>query len=302
MAATLIADIPDAVLQVYSRKAILKAMPRLVFANFATREDQLGEESGERLNFLKYDNLTKGGKLGNETTPIPKRKLSESQVNITVDEYGNAVQVSRRALRASFRRIMDDIATLLGRDYALVLDEMIRDAYLTTANKFYGIKSNTATNQITSAHKLTTASIKDVIERMKTSNIPPMIRGGDQHFVGIFHPTQLRSLRDDAAWLSPHQYVDTAEIYNGEVGKYEGVVFIETTQIPALAGAGSGGIDVYRGLVFGEDAVGFSEPVPFELVDDGIEDFKRLQSIGWYSIMGAGIINDHVFELQTAGS
>lgn len=297
---TLISSIPDTVLEVYAREAILQAMPLLVFRNFVEVKSQLGDEPGEKINFLKLDNIPKGGRLGSETTPIPKNAMSESQVSFEVYEYGNAIQISRRALTASFRDLMSDASVLLGRDYATVLDEVLRDIFLTTANKLY-VEGHTATNQITSTDYLSTKAIKDAVEKMKLLNIPPLVRGGDQHYLCILHPHQARKIRDDQDWLKPHQYVDTTQIYNGEVGKYEGVVFIETTQMPILENAGAGGtVEVYRAIMIGDRAVGFSETEPFQLVNDGIEDFGRLLSLGWYSIFGGGIINDHLLEIQTA--
>lgn len=300
MASTLISSIPDAVLQVYSREAILKALPLLVFRSFVDVKSQLGEEPGERINFLKYNNLAKGGKLASETTPIPKQALSESQVNFTVDEYGNAVQASRRALTASFRNLMSDIAVLLGRDYAVVLDEVIRDVFLSTANKQYagGVAS---TNLIAGSSYFLSTEVRTAVETMKTLNIPMRIRNGDQHYACIATPHQIRKLREDSDWQAPHQYVDPTAIYNGEVGKYEGVVFIETTQMPRLVNAGLGGtVNVDRAIFIGDRAVGFAETEPFQLVNDGIEDFGRMLSVGWYSIFGAGIVNDHLLEVQTA--
>jgi hypothetical protein len=78
---------------------------------------------------------------------------------------------------------------------------------------------------------------------------------------------------------------------------YEGVVFIETTQIPKLVDSNT--VDYYTALLLGADAVGFAESVPMEVTTDGVQDHGRFSSIGWYSIMGAGIINDHVVKLNT---
>ena len=77
-------------------------------------------------------------------------------------------------------------------------------------------------------------------------------------------------------------------------------MFIETTQMPITTGAGAGGIDVYAAVMFGDRAVGFGETVPLEIVTDGIQDFGRFLALGWYSIFGAGIINDYIVEIRTA--
>ena len=69
--------------------------------------------------------------------------------------------------------------------------------------------------------------------------------------------------------------------------------------MPILAGAGAGSADVFRAVMWGGEPVGFAETVPFGLVNDGVEDFGRMVSIGWYSIFGVGIIQDYIVEIDT---
>ena len=70
--------------------------------------------------------------------------------------------------------------------------------------------------------------------------------------------------------------------------------------MPITPGAGSGGIDIYSAIIFGDRAVGYAETVPLELVQDGAKDFGRFLDIGYYTVAGAGIVNDFILELRTA--
>jgi len=307
MALMTIADIPNEVLTVYSRDALFEAMPMMYFRNFCAFKQELGAEPGETVQFLKIANLAPGGMLPSETSPIPKQKYSDSIVSIQVHEYGNAVQMSKRALEASFRNMMQDAATLLGRDYGLTVDRVCRDAFLSTGNKQYMTSSagngkpadgeGTTIGQVNGT--FSAYAIKNAIETLKTNNAPMVVRGGDQFYVCAAHPHQIRSLRDDPDWLNAVRYGNPQLLYNGEVGRFENVIFLETTQMPILVGAGKGGANVYRAVVWGSEPVGFAETVPFGLVNDGVEDFGRLVSIGWYSIFGAGIIQDFIVEIDT---
>lgn len=299
MAATQVSTIPNEILTVYSREAILQAQPLFVFRNFVDYKEQLGLEPGNTIQFLKLNNITAGGRLANEFTPMPRQSMTQSIVQITVHEFGNAVQVTRFAATSSFRDLMADAAVVLGRDYAQVLDGYLRDIYLGTSNVQYG-GGGSADGDIGSAHKFNTTEIKDAVETLKTLNVPPVYRGGDPVYICVAHPHQLRSLRDDSDWINARVYVDPRDVYTGEVGRYENVIFIETTQMPISTGAGSGGIDVYNAVIFGDRAVGFGETVPLEIVTDGVQDFGRFLSLGWYSIFGAGIINDYIVEIHTA--
>jgi len=307
MSAMLVSDIPNEILTVYSRDALFEAMPMMYFRGFCSFKAQLGAEPGETIQFLKIANLAPGGKLASETDPIPKQKYSDSIISISVDEYGNAVQMSKRALEASFRDMMADASALLGRDYGLTVDGICRDAFLATANKQFMTASGGAgkpadgegaglanVNGAMSAY-----AIKNAIETLKTMNAPLVVRGGDQFYVCAAHPHQIRALRDDSAWINAAQYAQPGLLFNGEVGRYENVVFLETTQMPILAGAGASSADVFRAVMWGGEPVGFAETVPFGLVNDGVEDFGRMVSIGWYSIFGVGIIQDYIVEIDT---
>jgi N4-gp56 family major capsid protein len=299
MATTQLSTIPNEILTVYSRDAILEAQGLFTFRNFVDYKQQLGLEPGKTIQFLKLNNITKGGQLPDEFTPMPKQAMTQSTVQITVREWGNAVQVTRFAASASFRDLMADAAVLLGRDYAQVLDDYLRDVFLSTANVQYAGGGNVVTD-IGPGNIFNTAEIKDAAEALKTLNVPAVNRNGDMAYICIAHPHQLRTLRDDPNWINARAYVNPSDIYRGEVGRYENVVFIETTQMPITAGAGSGGTDVYSAIMFGDRMVGFAETVPLEIVSDGQQDFGRFLSLGWYSIFGAGIINDYGIEIQTA--
>ena len=300
MATMTTGDIPNQILTIYSREAIFSALPNLYFRQFVKVKQDFQKEPGETVQFLKIEELSEGNeKLASETTPMAKEKYTDNVASISVSEYGKATQVSRRALEASFRPMMEDASVLLGRNYGKTVDRACRDAFLSTANKQYGGgAANTAGIAATSV--FSTSEVKDAVQTLKELNAPMVVRNGDQHYVCIATPGQLRKLRDDNAWIEAHKYVKPDNIYNGEAGRYENVVFLETTQMPTIAKTTARPVDVDRAVLFGDSTVGFGETVPFGLVNDGVEDFGRLISIGWYSIFGAGLINDYAVEIQTA--
>lgn len=298
MATTYTSDLTDAIREVYSREILFASQPVLRFEEFCVQRTELGKEAGDTINILKYDNLTLGGAL-TETKAIDPQKLSASQVQITVTEYGNAVSVSEKLLRTSFDDIMTSAARLLGHDYAKVLDILLRDTLLALTAVVYPA-GRTARNQILAADILKTSQIKDAVEVLSTANAPKI--AGD-FYICFIHPHQGRGLRDDNSWINASQYAGSTQIFNGEIGRYEDVRFIETTQMPILSAAGGGTpkANVYQSLMIGEDAYGLAFGLPPELRDNGIEDFGRKHAIAWYCIMGAGaLVEDRVIRLETA--
>ena len=70
---------------------------------------------------------------------------------------------------------------------------------------------------------------------------------------------QITHCMSDNDWKYPHQYVDTENIYGGELGKIAGVRFVETTEAKIFVGAGASSANVYGTLVLGANAYGVTE-------------------------------------------
>ena len=164
-----------AVRTVYSKEIEFKALPNMRFYQFATVKTELGTTPGLTIQMLTYDNLKLGGKL-TEGSRMNTQALSQSMKQITVQENGNAVAVSELLLQSSFDDIMASATTLLGRDYALVVDTQLRDTALRGTNVVYARKGNgdkvADRNSLTKDCVLSVATIKDAIEILATNNAP----------------------------------------------------------------------------------------------------------------------------------
>ncbi len=300
MATTQVADIPQNILDIYSQELILTQLPRLHFRNFVNEKTEAGLQPGEKIKFISLDELPAGGKL-TEGVPIPHHKITGGDVFITMDEFGNGTKFSRKARTFSIRNLMEDATTLLGRDFVKVQDEDLRDAHLASANKWFTIAAGdtgSATGDVTSPFD--SVALEGIVERAHTLNLPKLERGADQFYAFIGHPHQIRTMRASAGWQNARQYVNPEQMLNGEAGRLDDVVFMQTTQMPILSAAGSGGIDVYRGVLIGANAVGLGLSVPMEIIPDPVEDHGRVIPIAWYSIWGVDIVNDYLIEIQTS--
>ena len=93
-------NIPGSIRAVYSRVIIRNAQPKLRFAQFAKKKTDLQTTPGGSIKFTKYGNIQRGGKL-TEGVNINEKAMSNSEINIQVEEYGNAVKVTEKALQLS---------------------------------------------------------------------------------------------------------------------------------------------------------------------------------------------------------
>jgi len=278
---------------VYSQEVLLAAQPLLKFDQFAVVKTELNVSPGMTIQFLGYDNIPQGGKL-TEGTQMTTKTLSTNQRQITVYEYGNAVATSEFLLQTSFRDVMADAAVLLGRDFATVVDSEERAVLETSTQRVNAGRVNTP-DLLAASNILDVRAVKDAVEILSTKNIPKV--NGD-FYVAFVHPHQSRNLRDDNAWITAAEYGDPDRIFNGEIGRIEDVVFIETTDltiIPANTGPSpqNTSVNVYRAILFGAEAFAKAVALPVEMRDNGIIDFGREHGLAWYSIMGFGTLRDY---------
>ena len=297
---------------VYSKEIEFKALPIMRFSQFATQKTELGVEPGLTISMLTYDNLKLGGSL-QEMQNMSTQALSGSMKQITVQEHGNAVSNSELLIQSSFDDIMATTTTLLGRDYALVMDCELRDVALSGTNVVYagGKESRDA---ITETDKLQVSTIKDAIEVLATNNAP---KYQNLYWICFVHPHQSRDLRDDSAWINASNYGAPEQLFTGEIGRIDDTRFIETTLMcngkareaePAykeelIKGKGDtpNKADIYQAVIFGDQYYGIAWSLPVELRDNGVEDFGRKRSLAWYAIWGTGLLhNDYGVVIETA--
>jgi len=286
-------SIPQAVRDFYSREVLFQAQPRLRFAQFAKVKRDLQAVRGKSIVFVKYGNLTGGGQL-EESDVLTPEGMTTSEIVIPVKEQANSIQVTEYLLRTSLLDVLGDASKLLANNMAVVLDGQFRDCVLQTTNVVYG---NGAANlaAMSASSVFNTKTVKDAVETLATHNAPRI--NGD-YYVCIAHPHQLRQLRDDSNWINANTYMGRRQLYIGEVGMYEGCIFIETTQMPKLNaaqiaakyGAGATITEAYEAVFFGDNAYGWGIALDVELRDDGVVELGRKHTLGWYGIWGTGII------------
>lgn len=303
-------QLTPAVRQLYSREILFEAQPRLRFTQFAKKKTDFQAVRGKSIVFTKYHNLG-GDSALNEADEIVTDNLSASEIEIAVAEHGKATKVSELLLNTSFQDVMGEASKILANHMAISIDKLLRDATLTTTNILYGdgtLADATAFNAATgnSSQAFSTATVKTMVERLASNDSPKF---GGEYYVCFAHPSALRQLRDDNNWIEANKYMGRRQLYLGEVGMYEGMVFIETTQMPTYAAAadavaaGWAGVTetaTMESVAFGENAYAWGVALEPELRDDGIRDFGRTHKLAWYGIWGAGILEEkNIFKVLT---
>jgi N4-gp56 family major capsid protein len=328
-----------AIQTIWSKEILFQSMPILRFEQFAVKKTELGVQPGLTINFMRYLNLGAASQLV-EGVRMQTNALTAQQFSITVAEQGYAVAVSELLLNASFDDVMASASRLLGRNMATYLDVSARDTLLQGTSVIYGYNksagsgtvwppttatvtplspfdqgkssssaalplnptgpgpgvSTTARKKMDGTYKFSATLTKDAVEVLGTKNIPRL----GETYVCFVHPHQSRWLREDPEWIEVTKYAAPGNFMLGEIGRINDVVFIETTQVKVLAGAGGDPVgppvvptsDIYQAIFLGDNAFGHAISLPVELRDGGILDFGREHALAWYAIWGLGLITD----------
>ena len=149
---------------------------------------------------------------------------------------------------------------LLGSQAGRTLDTITREVLNGGTNVQYAegqvdSRAALAGGKETGNHYLTVDAVRRAVRTLKVFNAPK-INGS---YVGIIHPDVSYDLMSDPKWINVKTYSAPEGIYQGEIGKIEGVRFVETSEAKVFTGEGSDGRDVYSTLILGDDAYGVTE-------------------------------------------
>ena len=223
----------------WDKALIVLAGPELVHDQFAQQRD-IPKGNGKTIEFRQFDPLPEQTAPLTEGVTPAGQELSVNSMTATVAQYGGYVTTSDVLDMTALDPIVNEATKLIARQAGETLDSITRDVVNAGTNVMYALgktsgtvnaaaPTSRATIGYTSGvtnHNLTVDDVKRAVRALKRQNAPK-IRGD---YVGIIHPDVAYDLMRDPEWLSPKQYVDTQDIYAGEIGKLYGVRFIENTR------------------------------------------------------------------------
>ena len=279
-----------------SEKLYESALEDAVFMDHVISLPALGKRRGESVTITRVKALTVPNDASlAETDPIPEDELIMTTTPITVKEWGRAVPFTSLSDDLSKFDINNAVQKALRNQLRLVLDAAAASAFKKAKVKY--VPTGTSTNNITTngipgataGSNLNFFHVEEIRDYMYDTLLVPPLKGDE--YIGIFRTLGLRGLKRDANWVEWHKYTDPSAKFNGEVGKIEGIRFIETNHSRALGKVGTGSV-LGEGVVFGDDAVAMVEVLTPELRVKIPTNYGRGQGVAWYGIFEFGVIWD----------
>lgn len=243
----------------YSDYLIDMAEPELVHDQFAQKHP-IPKNGGKTIEFRKYDPLPKALTPLTEGVTPNGQKLNMGVITATVKQYGGFIELSDILLLTAIDNNLVQATKLLGSQAGRTLDTITREVLNGGTNVQYAegqVTSRAALSYTdeTTNHNLTVDAVRKAVRFLKVMNAPKI----NGYYAGIIHPDCSYDLMSDPKWVNVKTYSDPDGIYEGEIGRIEGVRFVETSEAKVFTGEGASGRDVYSTLILGADAYGVTE-------------------------------------------
>ena len=267
---------------------------------------------GSAVTFTIFSELSDATATLSETVDVTAVAMADSQVTVTLAEYGNTINTTAKLRGTSFLDVDAVAANLIGYNAGSSIDTVVANVLKAATNVIYGgggSSTPTANAEVQS---------EDIIEANDIRKATAQLRGSKaQTFNGMYmafiHPDVSYDLRREtgaASWRDPHNYVDTANIYNGEIGAFEAVRFIETPRAPLdLTGGSASTVDLYSTLIMGRQSLAKAHSItdgngayPKVVRGPVVDSLMRFNPIGWYWLGGYGIFRQAAIRVLNTSS
>ena len=214
----------------YSDYLIDNAEPALVHDMFAQKH-QIPQGGGKTVQFRRYNPLPKLTEPIREGVTPAGQSINMEVLEATVAQYGGYVELTDLLILTAIDNNLCMATKLLGSQAGRTLDTITREVLAGGTNVQYGENAVAARYLLTGGqqsgnHYLSVDAIRRAVRFLKNQNAEK-IKGS---YIAIVHPDCAYDLMSDPNWKTPNQYADPSNIMEGEIGKIEGVRFIESSE------------------------------------------------------------------------
>lgn len=293
----------------------LRSQP--MFRTVADKKPAQQAMPGSSVVFQLYNDLARvTGTLTETVDPDSVALPSTSNVQVTLQEYGNVALVTRKLELFSLSDVDPAVANIIAYNLADSIDEFAQTELRGGPNVIResggSLSTSAAIGTITPTDTFKSRDVRFAVAKLRANNVIP--RRGNLYWSAI-HPEVSHDLRAEtgaAAWRDPHVYSAPDALWAGEIGQYEGAYFVETPRAFSSqegadadgAGAGTALTRVFRTYFAGQQAL--AEAVaeePHVVVGPVVDKLMRFRPLGWYGVLGWKRYRDAaLYRVETASS
>lgn len=276
------------------------------------READKQLHTGDQFYWNIYGDATSDGTTElSEREPIPETDFTISQSHLTIKEMGMSVPYSFKLEAVAKHDVLAVIENVLANHARKWFDAEVYSQFDATPLRVTptGGNSTTAltldtdgTASVTNNIELSKEHINLMADLLRERNVPPYSAGSD--YIALSRPTTLRPLKDDLEAIQTYTETGLQMIFSGEKGRYDGMRFVEQTNIPVGGALDSTTFNPYTqvgdawnnaksswAFVLGADTVLECLVIPEEIRAKIPTDYGRSKGIAWYCMLGYGLVH-----------
>ncbi len=302
--------IPNLVTAAYDRymRLALRSVPQ--FRTLADTRAVQQTHPGSSVIFSLYSDLADASSTINEVTDPEIVQIPDpTRVTVTLGEYGNYTVLTKRLEAFSLDAAIDtNAANMIAFNMASSIDAVVQ-AKLAATTQFIresagSLSTSANVNTVTSTDTAKARDFRYAVTKLRAANV---IGTRGEHYATVVHPSVAHDLRIETGstgWRTPHEYVDTSGIYAGELGTFEGSLFLESPRC-TNATVGASSARVYNSYVMGREALAEAVASEFGIVVGGTiaDPLNRKMALGWTGIAGWSLFRTEAMWLvQTAAT
>ena len=287
-----------------------------MFRKFADKRPVDVTNPGNTVVFQVYTDLSRATSALTQTEDPDAVQLSNTnRVNVTINEYGNAVITTEKLALESLSAIDPAVADMLSFNMRDSLDAIVWNKLTTVATgRFTGASSADESTMngenvsaSTTAANITAALARKGVARLRGANVSPRDGG---FYTALIHPDVSYDLRSEAqssgsaVWQLPHTYTEAGvgNLWTGEIGIFDQVRYIETPRAESISGSGTS--KVYATVLLGKQAL--IEAVTYEpktVIGPVTDKLMRFRPAGWKGLLGWNVFRKEArYVIQTKSS
>ena len=298
------ADISNLVQTAYDQyvRMALRSIP--VMRSLADVKPVQQAMPGSSVVFSIYSDLAQATSTLAEESDVSSIALGNpNQVTVTLNEYGSAVTTTKKLNLTSFNDVDSALADIIAYNAADSIDSVVASVLTGGTNVIYA-GTATTTNTVTSGMVMAVADIREAVVQLRTNKAVPRI---NDLYAAYLHPRQAADLRAESGtggFQALTQYVDRTPFVAGAVGVIEGAFVVETPRIPFAANTQSPGVNVYKAVIAGREALAEAQGQDIStVIGPEIDALRRFRTIGWYYMGGFARLREAaLYRIETASS
>lgn len=246
------------------------------------------------VRLARYADLSAVTTALTEGTPPTALALTIASEAFSATQIGAVLEVTDLAQLDSPHDPIALTAERAGRQAALSIDRLVRDILVAGTSVQY--VTQTARNLLATSNVVTAAQVKKMIANLKRNNVPTF---PDGYYRSIIHPDVVYDLQIDTAtgaWLDI-KYTDSIGLISGEIGRFAGTRFIESSEAWTDPNGGASSVTAYSTIFFGPGAYTLADSQNLSSYfippgGDHSDPIAQKAAVGWKVRFGCMLVDE----------